>query len=59
MSYFLLGIVSVVIGIKEKNNFKTKSGAKTITYSTIAFITTLFIWTWITEFSLKDLFNLF
>ncbi len=59
LSYFILGIVSIVIGVKEKNNFKVKSGAKTMAFSTITFIAILFIWTWITEFSLKDLFNFF
>ncbi len=59
VSYFLLGIVSVVTGIKEKSSLKAFNGAKTIAYSTIAFIATLFIWTWITDFSLRDLFNFF
>ncbi len=59
ISYFLLGIVSVVMGIKEKSSFKAISGVKTIAFSTIVFIATLFIGAWITDFSLRDLFNIF
>jgi hypothetical protein len=59
LSYFLLGIVSLVMGIKEKSSLKVKSGAKTIAFSTIAFIGTIFIWVWFTDFSLRDLVNIF
>lgn len=59
LSYFLLGISNIVIGIKEKNNLKARSGAKTILYSLIAFMATLLIGMWLAELSIKELFNLF
>jgi uncharacterized membrane protein len=59
VTYFLLGVTSIVIGKKEKNNIKIKSGTKTILYSIIAFIATLFIWEWVIEMSVKDIFDLF
>ena len=59
VSYFLLGVTSIVIGKKENNNLKIKSGAKTIFYSIIAFIVTLITWGWVTDITVKDVFHLF
>ena len=43
LTYFLDGALSIIIGIKEKNNFKAKTGVKRILYSLIIFIATLLI----------------
>lgn len=59
VSYFLLGVTSIVIGKKEKNTLKVRSGAKTILYALIAFVATLLIWEWVIELSVKDIFHLF
>jgi uncharacterized membrane protein len=59
LTYFLLGVTSIVIGMKEKNTLKVKSGAKTILYAVIAFVATLLIWEWVVEISIKDVFHLF
>jgi hypothetical protein len=59
LTYFLLGVTSVVIGKKEKNSLKVRSGVKTILYSIIAFFVTILIWGWVTELSVKKIFNAF
>ena len=48
-TYFLLGLISVVAGVREQSSIKAKSGAKAIFYSLIVLTTIILIWLWVAQ----------